>query len=239
MNDCTGLYLPFSEIFLTNNDILRRLRYTFNFNNDKVKSLFIAGDLQVSNTDIHHWLKKDDDADFISCPDHCFAAFLNGLINVRRGKKEGVAPVLEQRLNNNIILTKLKIAFNLTSDDIIALLANVDFRASKGELSAFFRKPDHKNYRVCKDQLLRNFLQGINKKFYVERREHKASTNTGIKNNSTQKKFTQNKSNISNQDNTATPNASKLYVNPNASKTEKKPQQRKVLKLKSKDIWGE
>ncbi|HEY5716118.1 MAG TPA: DUF1456 family protein, partial [Psychromonas sp.] len=35
------------------------------------------------------------------------------------------------------------------------------FPVSKSELSALFRKQDHRNYKVCGDQLLRNFLNGI------------------------------------------------------------------------------
>ncbi|MGB1018964.1 MAG: DUF1456 family protein, partial [Chitinophagales bacterium] len=36
---------------------------------------------------------------------------------------------------------------------------------SKHELSAFFRKPDQKQYRQCKDQFLRNFLYGMELKY--------------------------------------------------------------------------
>ena len=32
---------------------------------------------------------------------------------------------------------------------------------SKGELTALFRKPTHKHYRDCGDQVLRNFLHGL------------------------------------------------------------------------------
>ena len=47
------------------------------------------------------------------------AAFLNGLINERRGRKEGSPAKPEKRLNNNIILRKLKIAFNLRDEDVL------------------------------------------------------------------------------------------------------------------------
>ncbi|CAR41331.1 putative conserved hypothetical protein [Proteus mirabilis HI4320] len=36
-----------------------------------------------------------------------------------------------------------------------------DFRVSKPELSAIFRKLGHKNYRNCGDQLVRYFLKGL------------------------------------------------------------------------------
>ena len=60
---------------------------------------------------------------------------------------------------------KLKIAFNLKADETLALLALNDLEISKHELSAFFRKPGHKHHRACKDQVLRNFLQGLQLKY--------------------------------------------------------------------------
>ena len=89
------------------------------------------------------------------------ANFLNGLINDRRGKKDGPQPDPEPRLNNNIIFRKLKIALDLKVEDVLEILALTDVYISKHELSAFFRKPDHKHYRVCKDQILRNFLNSM------------------------------------------------------------------------------
>ena len=56
---------------------------------------------------------------------------------------------------------KLKIALNMKAEDVLQTLSLAGFRLSKHELSAFFRKADHKHFRVCKDQVLRNFLQGL------------------------------------------------------------------------------
>jgi uncharacterized protein YehS (DUF1456 family) len=97
------------------------------------------------------------------------AIFLNGFINEKRGKKEGVQPEPEKRLNNNIILRKLKIALNLKDEDILEILMLADLRISKHELSAFFRNPNQEQYRLCKDQVLRNFLFGMQKK-YLEKK---------------------------------------------------------------------
>jgi uncharacterized protein YehS (DUF1456 family) len=60
---------------------------------------------------------------------------------------------------------KLKIALNLKAEDVLEILELAEFRISKHELSAFFRKPGHKHYRECKDQILRNFLQGMQLKY--------------------------------------------------------------------------
>jgi uncharacterized protein YehS (DUF1456 family) len=80
---------------------------------------------------------------------------------MKRGKKKGLQPQPENSLTNNLILKKLKIALNLQSQDIIEILALSDFELSAPELSSFLRKPGHRNYRVCKDQVLRNFLMGL------------------------------------------------------------------------------
>jgi uncharacterized protein YehS (DUF1456 family) len=93
--------------------------------------------------------------------------FLNGLIIEKRGKKEGPQPLPETKLNNNIIFRKLKIALNLKDVDVLDILSLVDLRISKHELSAFFRKPNQSQYRLCKDQILRNFLHGLQKKYRV------------------------------------------------------------------------
>jgi len=87
------------------------------------------------------------------------------LINDKRGKREGAQPEPEKLLNNNIIFMKLKIALNLKAEDVLGILELAEFRISKHELSAFFRKPGHKHYRECKDQILRNFLQGMQLKY--------------------------------------------------------------------------
>ncbi len=150
---------------MTNNDILRRIRYAFDFNDTKMIALFAAADLTVTREQVCSWLKSDDDEDYKSCQDVQLATFLNGLINVRRGKREGEQPKPEEKLTNNIILKKLQIALNLKADDVLDLMKLVNFRLSKHELSAFFRKADHKHYRVCKDQVLRNLLYGLQEKY--------------------------------------------------------------------------
>ncbi|MBC8414177.1 MAG: DUF1456 family protein [Nitrospira sp.] len=150
---------------MTNNDILRRIRFTFDFDDSKMISLFGLADYEVTREDISDWLKKDDDLNYQNCTDRQLAIFLNGLIIDKRGKKEGPQPKPEQRVNNNIIFRKLKIALNLQAEDILQIMDQVDMSISKHELSAFFRKHDHKHYRPCKDQILRNFLKGLQLKY--------------------------------------------------------------------------
>lgn len=146
---------------MINNDILRRLRYTFDYSDPKMISLFAHADFTTNKEQINHWLKKEDDPEFETLDDFALASFLNGLIIERRGKKDGPKPEAETQLNNNIIFRKLKIALDLQAEDILEILALNEIEISKHELSAFFRKAGHKHYRTCKDQILRNFLAGI------------------------------------------------------------------------------
>lgn len=150
---------------MSNNDILRTLRYTFHFHDYKMSEIFALGGVPLFAEEIAHWLKKEDDPEFKKLYDKDLAAFLNGLIIHNRGKKDDQIPVAEKSLNNNGILRKLKIALNFKDEDMLELFALRGFRLSKHELSAFFRNPSQPQYRECKDQVLRNFLMGLQMKF--------------------------------------------------------------------------
>jgi uncharacterized protein YehS (DUF1456 family) len=149
---------------MDNNDVLRRIRFAFDISDSQMMETFGLGNLPVTRAEVSDWLKKDDDPAFQKLNDHKLAMFLNGFIIARRGKKEGAEPVAETRLNNNIVMRKLKIALNLEDEDILALLALAGMSISKHELSALFRRPDNNRYRPCNDQLLRNFLNGLQHK---------------------------------------------------------------------------
>jgi uncharacterized protein YehS (DUF1456 family) len=153
-----------------NNDILRRLRFIFDCSDSKMMSLFKEGGKDVTRADVSSWLKKEDDPDVVLCTDLLLAIFLNGFISDRRGKREGVEPVAENYLSNNHILRKLRIGLNLKDEDFIEILSLVERPISRHELSAFFRKKGHKNYRACKDQVLRNFLAGLQVKYRGEKK---------------------------------------------------------------------
>ncbi|MDH5356430.1 MAG: DUF1456 family protein [Gammaproteobacteria bacterium] len=153
---------------MNNNDVLRRIRYIFDFGDDKMIELFALAECEVTREQVSNWLKKEEQDDYEEINDLQLATFLNGLINHRRGKKEGAQPTPEARLTNNIILRKLKIALDFKDDDILDIMKLVDLRLSRHELSAFFRKAGHKHYRECKDQILRNFMKGLQLKYRGE-----------------------------------------------------------------------
>lgn len=146
---------------MTNNDSLRSIRYTFNLNDSKMMKIFSLVDVKVTREQVSSWLKREEDPDYVSLKGHEFANFLNGFIIEKRGRRDGPLPEAEQWMTNNLILKKLRIALKLTSDDIKEILALTDFPISDHELSALFRKRDHKHFRQCQDQILRLFLKGL------------------------------------------------------------------------------
>ena len=146
---------------MTNNDILRRVRYTFDLKDSVMAEIFSLADLSVTDEQVTSWLKKVEDESFVELSDRELSIFLNGFINFKRGKRDGEQPKPEEKLSHNIVFQKLRIALNLKAEDILEILQLVDFRLSKHELSAFFRKPENKHYRECKDQVIRNFLLGL------------------------------------------------------------------------------
>lgn len=153
---------------MTNNDIIKRIRYIFNFDDSKMVSIFGSANYEITRELVCNLLKNEEDEAFQKCNDKQLAFFLNGLINEKRGKREDEQPIPEKQLSNNKILMKLKIALDLKAEEILAILNSVNFNLSKHELSAFFRKSDHKHFRKCKDQVLRRFLKGIQLKYRGE-----------------------------------------------------------------------
>lgn len=146
---------------MSNNDILRRVRNLFDLNDSLTIRLISNDDFELSRDELLTWAKNEEDEGYEEMEDYYLAALLNGLIELKRGKREGPPIKTENRLNNNIIFRKLKIALDFKDEDILETLELVERKFSKHELSAFFRNPNQPQYRECGDQVLRNFLQGL------------------------------------------------------------------------------
>ena len=159
---------------MINNDVLRRVRYALNLNDQAMIDIFALGDVEISRGELLDLLKKDNQEGYAGLDNKRLDAFLKGLIIYKRGKLEtppGQAQKPEAPLTNNGVLKKLRIALNFKEEDMLNTLKLADFEISKGELSAFFRQKGHKNYRECGDQIIRNFLQGLTIHFRNPERE--------------------------------------------------------------------
>ena len=147
---------------MLNNDTLRSIRYMLDLGEVHVVEILKLTGFDATREQVDPWLRKEDEPGFVEMPDIALAHFLDGLIIHRRGRDESQPPrPVEARINNNLVLKKLRVAFELKEDDILALMTNVGFRVSRGEINALFRQPKHSNFRLCGDQFLRNFLKGL------------------------------------------------------------------------------
>ncbi len=149
---------------MDNNDVLRRFRYAMDVKDTTMVKIFQLGKCNVDLVGVKALMAKEDAPGFMVCGDDAMGLFLDGLISYNRGEREdgSQAPSKSsQKLNNNLILKKMKIALELRQDDLMEIFRLAGVAVSKGELTALFRKEGHKNYRPCQDQFLRNFLKGL------------------------------------------------------------------------------
>jgi len=154
---------------MINNDYLRSIRYLLNIGDSKMIELASLSGITVPLDLMKAYLRNEEDEGFVLCNDETMAHFLDGLVYLKRGKDESRAPApFEFPTTNNVVLKKLKVAYQLKEDDLHEILGLVGFKIGRSEMSAFLRKNGHPNYRECGDQVLRNFFKGLTLKYRPE-----------------------------------------------------------------------
>lgn len=168
---------------MENNDILIRLRYALDIKNKEMVEIFKLGGVEVTKEDVLKILTKSkednddeevvEDENHMKCNNKMLESFLNGLITHKRGKQDPKPgqPTSSESAGqqkdhvNNMLLKKLKVALQLTTEDMLEVLDNGGIVVSKGELGAILRKPGHRNYKECGDNFARKFLKGLAVKY--------------------------------------------------------------------------
>ena len=153
---------------MINNDVMRSIRYMLDLGDARVVEItrLADPDFPLDKADIPALLKRDGEDGAVICSDRVMAHFLDGLILHYRGRDESQPPrPVETRITNNLVLKKLRVAFQLKDVDMHDIFQAAGFPLTKPELTALFRQPGHKHYRPCGDQILRNFLKGLNLRF--------------------------------------------------------------------------
>lgn len=149
---------------MINNDVLRSIRYMLDLSDQKLIDIATLADpsFTLDRDDVRAMLLKEEEPGHLPCSDEVLAHVLDGLIVHLRGREEGKPPrPVEKRISNNLVLKKLRVAFELTDVDMHQIFADAGHPVTKPEMSALFRQAGHRNYRPCGDQLLRNFLKGL------------------------------------------------------------------------------
>lgn len=147
---------------MTHNDVFRAIRHILNVRDAKLIEIIRLAGVEVSLEDVVAYLKSEEEPGYKEMGDDIMAPFLDGLVFFKRGKDES-RPLLptDKRITNNVILKKVRVAFELKDADIVPLIEKSGLKITKSELSAFFRSADHRNFRPCGDQFLRNLLKGL------------------------------------------------------------------------------
>jgi uncharacterized protein YehS (DUF1456 family) len=156
-----------------NNDILRAVRYMLDLSDPRVVEIIqlARADFPIDKAEVQALTRKEGELGFKECGDSTLAHFLDGLIVHLRGHDDSRPPrPVEKHMNNNVVLKKLRVAFELKDVDMHAIFESVDIQLGKPELNALFRDRTHKNFRACGDQLLRNFLRGLTLRLRPEMR---------------------------------------------------------------------
>ena len=119
---------------MIHNDVLRRLRYALAINDTAAISIFKLVNYDMEIDYLHAVMKREGEEGYLPCRDKIIALFLDGLIIKNRGRQEGQMPQElgpKERLSNNEVLRKIRIAMSYKDDDMIAVLKLADFRISK------------------------------------------------------------------------------------------------------------
>lgn len=153
---------------MINNDVMRSIRYMLDLSDGRVVEIIQLADpaFAIGQEQVQAMLKKEDEDGFLTCSDRVLAHFLDGLVVYYRGPNETRAPrPVEKRISNNLVLKKLRVAFQLKDVDMHQIFDSAGFPLSKPEMTALFRQAEHKHFRACGDQILRNFLKGLTLRF--------------------------------------------------------------------------
>lgn len=170
---------------MNDNDVLRRLRFALDLDDAHVLDMFARAGDPVTADELTALLMKEGHQGFVPSPPGRLARFLDTLIVDRRGPRtsapvadttapeaEAEAPVAGTAglsLTRNEILKKIRVALDLKEDDLVELVGLGGDTVTRAHLREIFRKPGHKHYRECEEELLHAFLNGLTRKLRNKR----------------------------------------------------------------------
>jgi uncharacterized protein YehS (DUF1456 family) len=150
------------------NEILYRIQKALNLTTEEMLEAYNLEDYKMEASHLESLLKRSKDDGFSVASYEELGLFLDGLVTLKRGpspKKSNEDEAVE--LTNNLILKKLRIAQELKEPEIEIIFGLADIELSKQQLASLFRKEGHKNFKVCSDELLMAFLDGLDEFYYV------------------------------------------------------------------------
>ncbi len=153
---------------INTNEILYRIQKALNLTTEEMLEAYKLEAYKMDTSHLESLLKRRHDDGFKVATYEELGLFLDGLVTLKRGpspKKPNDDETVE--LTNNLILKKLRIALELKEAETEIIFGLADVGLSKQQLASLFRKEGHKNFRVCSDELLMAFLDGLDEFYYT------------------------------------------------------------------------
>jgi len=138
--------------------IIKKISDALSLEKEDIKDIYKLEDKDITSDNIDKILEEATYEDL--------GLFLDGLISFKRGKLDTPKKIEDIELTNNLILKKLRVALNLKSSELIIIFSLADIELKMSEINSLFRKEGSKNYRVCSDELLEIFLEGLDEFYY-------------------------------------------------------------------------
>ncbi len=150
------------------NDILYKIQKALNLSQEEMLEAYALANYKMEAAYLDSLLKRRQDEGSKLCSYEELGIFLDGFVILKRGpspKKSNNDEVVE--LTNNLILKKLRIALELKEAETEIIFSLGEAELSKQQLASLFRKEGHKNFKVCSDELLIAFLDGLDEFYFV------------------------------------------------------------------------
>lgn len=154
-------------MIISTNEILYRIKKALHLTNEEMIEAYRLEDYIMETSRLDSLLKRRLDKDFQLCSYEELGVFLDGLVSLKRGpspKKNSEEEAVE--LTNNLILKKLRIALELKEAEVEIIFGLADVELTKQQLASLFRKEGHKNFKICSDELMMAFLEGLDEYYY-------------------------------------------------------------------------
>ena len=149
------------------NDILYKIQKALSLENKTIIEAYALVEYEMSEERLLNILKKHQDKGYEDATYEELGLFLDGLVILKRGASSKVNDEDEVvELTNNLILKKIRVAMELKEVELIILFALAEVNITKRQIGSLFRKEGGKNFKVCSDELLMAFLDGLEEFYY-------------------------------------------------------------------------
>jgi uncharacterized protein YehS (DUF1456 family) len=149
------------------NDILFKIKEALHLDSAMLIEAYKLADYEMTEERLENILKRRQDTGYEEATYEELGIFLDGLVLLKRGPSDKVASEDEVvDLTNNLILKKIRVAMELKEAELLILFALAEVSLTKRQIGSLFRKEGGKNFKVCSDELLMAFLDGLNEFYY-------------------------------------------------------------------------